>query len=215
MFGPDGAGKSTHVELLVRYLNENGVKAKKIWVRSPHTLAFLIWGLLRRLGKYSVETNHLGKEFYRPRIRTRLSRNVWGFIELISMLPHLFGAYFLIKRGYLLVAERYVIDSIATIAYYLDDRSFIAGHTAKLLLKFLPLNSVLIFLDATYDVIARRRGAIAEPMTFIEMQRYAYHYYSKIFGCDTIYTENYSVQASHQMILDIIHSRLQSASCSN
>ncbi len=205
--GPDGAGKTTHRELINKYLCSNGVKTKLVRVRAPHTLAYLLWRLLIKLGRCRVESNHLGMKVHIPSLNGSLSKNIWALVEFVSILPHLLRIHLLIHRGYVLLADRYVIDSVATIAFFLNDKSFIHSIIARLLLRFLPRNTIIINLDADYETISKRRGYITEPRTFIDMQRYTYYSYESIFRYDVLFTENYSMQETHERVLNIIRKR--------
>ena len=163
-FGPDGAGKSTQVNLLLNMLKSKGIRARICWIRSPRTLAFFASVLLLRIGFYRVSLTSLGKieELpldYRSKLkkikllgrpvswggdvninpwrdviidnkgnmivcekipaidRSRVLRSIWSLIELVSVLALiLYKGYFQLLRGYVIVAERYVIDTVATIA---------------------------------------------------------------------------------------------------
>src|SRR5437016_9013622 len=120
-FGPDGAGKSTQVRILVNRLGPAGLRVKKVWIRSPHTLAFIVSRLLFRLGLYRVAVNPFGLGAKQPLVYPQsLSKGIWAFIETISVLPLiLLRVYLPLWMGYRLVAERYVVDTIVTISYFI------------------------------------------------------------------------------------------------
>ncbi|MEM2506177.1 MAG: hypothetical protein QXF61_03950 [Nitrososphaeria archaeon] len=252
-FGPDGAGKSTQVELLVRRLRNEGINAEKCWIRSPHTLAFVLSMLLLKIGFYRVSITSVGKikgtqhsierSFQRattswdvnvnpwrsllvkengtviiyeriPAINKSLMlRSFWGLLEFGSVLPVLiYRVYLRFLFGKVLIAERYVLDTIVTIAYFMDDIKFLSSRIATALLKLIPKESVLIFLDSSYDTILKRRGCHAEVKSFINFQRRAYRILAKRMGALVIDTSRFSIDETADIIIE--HIRLHTRSCS-
>lgn len=240
-FGPDGAGKSTQVDLLVGELKSRGVRAKKCWIRSPHTLAFLLSMFLLRIGFYRVSSTSIGKPEksrvvgHKPQlgdiqpwdvrinpwrgisfdregnvvVRERipavnssaLLRWFWAAIELVSVLPLiLYLVYFRLFLGYVLVAERYVIDTVVTIAYFIDDMGFLYSPIAGALLSCIPKNSVCVYLDSSYDTMIKRRGYDVEVRSFIEFQRKAYGILANHLEVPVIDTSRLSVQETSTII---------------
>ncbi|MEM4325645.1 MAG: hypothetical protein QXK74_08330 [Candidatus Nitrosocaldaceae archaeon] len=209
-FGPDGAGKTTQADMLVARLLESGIRCKKFWLRSPHTLAYLLWRLLFRLGKYRIEKNHVGKEFYALSLKNQYTKVIWSIVEFISIIPHILRFYMLINGGYVVIAERYVIDTIANIAYFIDDKSFVTSKMANMIARLVPKDALLIYLDADYYTIVNRRGDLAEPFTYIDIQRYTYEYYSLLFNSLKISTTRYSKEDVTRIILRYLNNYLVS-----
>lgn len=205
-FGPDGAGKSTQVRILRDHLMSRGFHVRKVWIRSPHTLAFLLTQIMYRVGLYRVATNPFGVTAKQPLVNDRLvSRRLWAFIEIVSVMPLiLFRVYLPLWFGYTLVAERYIADTIVTVSYFVGDESFLVGRGARLLRLFVPENTVFIFLDSGFDTILERRGREAEPREFIEFQRRAYHNMSKVLNAEVINTAGLSIGETSRRILTII-----------
>lgn len=204
-FGPDGAGKTTQADMLLARLSESGIRCKKFWLRSPHTLAYLLWRLLFKLSKYRIEKNHVGKEFYAPSLTNQYIKVIWSIVEFISIIPHILRFYMLINGGYVVIAERYVIDTIANIAYFINEKNFVNSKIANMLVRFIPGNVVLIYLDADYDTIVKRRGSLTEPPKYIEIQRYIYEYYALLFGAPIISTTRYNKESVNRIILQYIN----------
>jgi ABC-type branched-subunit amino acid transport system ATPase component len=108
LFGPDGAGKSTQVEFMMQYFTANGVRVRKAWIMSLHSLAFIVsYVLAQLLGLRSPE------EFRAKYAYSKAFRSVWYFIELVSVLPLiLIRVHIPMLLGYVVIAERFVVDSI-------------------------------------------------------------------------------------------------------
>lgn len=242
-FGPDGAGKTTHTHLLVNQIRSRGVKVRKIWIRSPHTLAFLLSMFFLKIGFYRVSSNSIeisdeipvaniklenrpnrppwdtrfnkwrdtfsdneGNIIVRERIPavniTPWLKRFWCVIEVASVLPLiLFHVYFPLLLGYTLVAERYVIDSIVTIAYFINDFNFLNGLGARLLLQFIPKDAVFIHLDSDYATLIKRRGHNVEVKNFIDFQRAAYEKMEKFVNVISIDTSILDVRQTSEKIM--------------
>jgi len=221
-FGPDGAGKSTQVDILVRNAKAKGIRVKKCWVRSPHTIAFILWKVFVKIGFYRAISNPLGALFKFPAVdRCTALKLLWSFVEFFGVLPIVIRTRILLLMGYKLIAERYILDTITTIAYFVNDINFLRSRIARLLLYFIPSNTVFIFLNSDYETIFRRRvnslsdknvnsqgrayGAIPkggiEPREFIEFQRKAYKTLARAFNALEINTASSSIEETSRTIL--------------
>jgi len=232
-FGPDGAGKTTQVNMLVDFLKKRDVRVRKCWVRSPHTLAYILWRFFVKIGFYRVIWNPFGIGIKIPAVdRNRLLRNFWSAIEFFSVLPHIARANVLMFRGHKLVAERYVLDTITTVAYFIDDINFLRNPLARVLMRFIPKDAVLIFVDADFATILERRkplfferknslknpsqkrrkprvygyvpNSVVEPQEFIDFQRKAYKMLAKSLDAFEIYSPQFSVDETFNLILQLV-----------
>jgi len=202
-FGPDGAGKSTQAELLSKHFQSHKIKAKQVWIRSPHTLAYLVSRFFLKIGFYRVVSNHFGRQLKIPAVyKNQLLKLFWSVIELFSALPLiLFRVYLPLFLGYTIVAERYVVDTVVNIAYYINDVGFLQSRTARLLLCFVPKNTLFIHLDSDYSNILKRRSYTAEPQDFIEFQRTGYKAMGSSVGALFVDTSRTSVKQTYMQIM--------------
>src|SRR4030067_2536974 len=117
-FGADGTGKSTHATLLVNNLQSHNRRVRKVWIRSPHTAAFLMANILIGVGFRRSVLNPFGIEKELPAVNmNRGIRIMWSIMELFSVMPAiLFRVYIPLFLGYAVVAERYVVDHIVNVA---------------------------------------------------------------------------------------------------
>ena len=221
-FGPDGSGKSTHVELLVKRIAKQNPNVRKCWLRSPHTFAFLLWRLFVRIGFYRAVCNPLGIEIKLPAVdRSRSLRVFWAVAEFFSVLPLIMRIDLAIKRGRKFVAERYILDTVTTVAFFVDDVDFLRSRIARLLFLFIPKDTVFIFLDSDFKTVFNRRAHIyvdgynqkgraygmiprsaVEPQEFIDFQRRAYKTLAKSFNAFSIDTSTSSVERTAERIWD-------------
>jgi len=223
-FGPDGAGKSTHVELLIRRIEKVEPNVRKCWLRSPHTFAFLLWRLFVRIGFYRVVRNPLGIEIKLPAVdRSGSLRCFWALAEFFSVLPLIIRIDFAMRRGRKFVAERYILDTVTTVAFFINDLNFLRSKIAKLLFLFIPKDTVFIFLDSDFKTVFKRRAHIyvdgynqkgraygmipksaVEPQEFINFQRTAYKTLAKSFNAFSINTSEFSVEMTSRSILNYL-----------
>jgi hypothetical protein len=202
-FGPDGAGKTTQVEKLAAHIEKQGVHVHKTWVRSPHTLAFVATMLLHRLGLRERFYNPFGHLIVsRPRVdQNKVSRFLWVVLELVSVMPVVLReAVIPAVRGRALIAERYLLDSIATIGFFVQEEGFVDSWAARFLYRLIPRDTLLVYLDADYPSILQRRGEIAEPEEFIAFQRHVYGILAERMRALVIYTPDHSIEETHAII---------------
>jgi len=225
-FGPDGAGKTTQVHILIRRVKSDEPNVRKCWIRSPHTLAFLLWRVFVRIGFYRVTKNPMGIEIKLPAVdRSRVLTDFWVLAEFFSVLPLILRINLAIKRGRRFIAERYIFDTITTIAFFINDIKFLNSRVARLLLLFMPRDTVFIFLDSDFKTVYGRRANIyasgfkekgrtygmvprsaVEPEEFINFQRRAYQTLARSFNAFTINTVESSIDKTSQAILNYVRS---------
>jgi thymidylate kinase len=170
-FGPDGTGKTTHADLTVLYLRKKGYRAWRASIKQHHTLAYLLLKLLSsgNPGGCTVSYHGFSDELKR-KIRTP-----WKILELISLFPALLYRVLLPQLlGYIVVCDRYVLDTLVSLSYFLDDKRLISGICAKLLASMMLKNTVLFYMNADTVTILRRKKC--EPLTprLIEYYKDAY-----------------------------------------
>ena len=206
IFGPDGAGKTTHADLVAKHLASKGFKVKRAWVKSYHTLAYVLSKLYAKLSPRSVELNAYGNIIgIHPLRRGRFSKKLWAWLECLSILPKaLLSVIMPVKAGCIVVADRYVLDSIASIAYTLRRPDFAESLPARLLLALIPTGSVLIYVDAPSHEIARRRGRLADPEGYLEAFRSTCRELARRLNAPTIDTSRLSVEQAHGLIVKLV-----------
>jgi thymidylate kinase len=202
-FGPDGSGKTTQSRLLASHFNQMGFKVRLVWIRAHHSLASILSKILASFGYYRIIIISK-KESYKlfdVRSLPRLKR-FWGFIEFISVLP-----WILIKvklpllLGYVVIADRYVVDTIVSVAHFFGDYEYLSGYAAKILLTMVSKDAFLIHLDAKTEVILERRKDEEIDVDFIRFQRKAYPLFAASLGALSIDTSNKDATDTFNVIL--------------
>jgi thymidylate kinase len=206
IFGPDGSGKSTQARLLAMYLASQGFKAKIVWIKSFHTLAYVLSRLYWRLSPRSVELNAYGHIIrIKPLCHGKLRRLVWVWIEFISIIPRiLIKVYLPSLIGEIIITERYLIDSVVSIAYAIDDDKFDSRLIAKILIRFIPKNSILIHLDSDYETVNKRRRNLTDPEEFFRFQQILYDKLSAYLGATKINTCEQGIEETAKEIRKLV-----------
>jgi len=205
-FGADGTGKTTQAMMLSKRLKKIGIDNKLIRLRSGRTLASILYRFYKKLDSHIVVLGGDGRVLRITTINNALGRQIWSLVEILSMIPLLIlNVSIPIARGRTVVAERYMVDAIATIAYFVDDPSWIKSFWAKLLLRFIPQGSVLIYLDAPFVTIAQRKGPSVDPEDYIEFQRRIYAAFAKYTGAITIDTSTFLETQTHNLICQYLN----------
>ena len=112
--GFDGAGKSTQIVLLTRYLEQRGYRVKVIWIRGGYTPIFEFLKSLGRKLRIGIIPKESGPSLSRSRTFNRLAiRNLWLAIAIIELL-WIFIVYLRILKlsGKTLVLDRKVMDTV-------------------------------------------------------------------------------------------------------
>jgi hypothetical protein len=135
-----------------------------------------------------------------PHLMPKLLR-VWALIEFASVLPWIIQRVYLPKGlGYTVVAERYVVDTVVYLSYWLGPH-FLRGFLAKVLLNFIPRGSMLIHVDAETKVLLERRPNDVISQDYIAFQRRVYCMFAKTLGAVTINTSADSIEQNFKRII--------------
>lgn len=213
-FGPDGAGKSTQVRLLIGYLKSHKFRTHVAWMRGRHSLAFILANFFTKLGYYRAVKSPSGAVYrvFDPNLMPKL-RRLWGFIEFASVLPWIIQRVYLPRAlGYTVVAERYVVDTVVYLGYWLG-RDFLRGFLAKVLLVFIPRGSMLIHMDAETKVLLERRPNDIVTQDYIVFQRRVYRMFAEMLEAVTISTSTRSVEQNFQHIIKHLYVQYVGEDC--
>lgn len=208
--GVDGSGKTTIARFLVRYLKSKGFRAQYVWIKSLHTLAFLISRLFEPLGWHRVlknPNNIIVSRFELPDSPSH--HKIWSFIEFVSILPWIILRVNLpIFLGFTIVSDRYLIDSVVSISMRVQDMFFANTFLGRLLLKMIAKETIVIHLDVDLYTILDRRPDIEYTIEEVQHQIALYRLLAKKIGAFTIYTAMLSVKETESKILNSLISSL-------
>ena len=169
-------------------------------------MAFILNNFLMRLGYYRTErvASGLIYKIFDPSLLPKL-RPIWGFIEFISVLPWIILRVYLPRIfRYTVVAERYVVDTVVYLGYWLGP-DFFRSYLAKILLNFIPQGSLLIHLDAETQVLIKRLYYDTATIDFIVFQKKIYRVLAKMLGAVTIDTSRFGIKEVFQQIIKVLN----------
>lgn len=210
-FGPDGTGKTTQANLITKRLRATGFRVWRASVKQHHTLAYLLLTILSRKNKNTISYCGFNDAV------TRRIRRPWKILEIISLFPTVFYRVILpLLLNYVVICDRYVLDTLVTLSYFLKDPTLLSGVYVKLMIKLIPRNALLFYLDAETDVILQRKRD--EPLTvhLIEYYRRAYEIIVEQLKeqglvVTQINTATTSIKAVHEIVLSYLELRIKNS----
>jgi len=180
-FGPDGVGKSTQARILAHLLQKRGFPIRVVRIRSGRTFASLLLMMLGLLLHSTITRGADGRiiklHFLKP---YSLNGKIWALIEFLSIIPIiLLKVYLPLFRGKIVIAERFIIDTIVSIAYLINSPKWIKSNLSNMMFRIIPHKTLYIHLDCSYTSVLDRRGKEAESVEYFEFQRKLYESLSK------------------------------------
>lgn len=201
LFGCDGSGKSTCIELLDSYLKKQ--KTCKVWLCSHHLLAWILCRIFVSLGYYVERPSPKKSQVKYPLpelSRGTIGRYVWQYLEFISViLMILVKIKINIMLGYTVIVERYIPGTLADFTYMFGGH-FLNTFAARFLLRVIEKNALLIYLNTDYKVIVKRRGISAEPWDYVETQMKVYTWFFRHYPCHKIDTSQPLAETTRQLL---------------
>jgi thymidylate kinase len=117
----------------------------------------------------------------------RKIRTPWKILELVSLFPALLYRVLLPQLlGCIVVCDRYVLDTLVSLSYFLKDQRLISGICAKLLASMIPKNAVLFYMNADAGTILQRKRDEPITLELIEYYKWAYQALVKQLELKTI-----------------------------
>ncbi len=179
--GLDGVGKTLYSRIIAYILASKGLKVKIIWVKSLHTLAYVLYMFFRRIGvnEWIINPNGVVVEHYSSPVIRRLNR-LWSLIEFLSIIPWLIviGIYKLL--GYTVILDRYLYDFLIVVGIRIGNPLWftqsIIGKTMYLHAK----KTKTVVLDAPLKIIMKRRVDIEYTLEELLIQRALYRLLARI-----------------------------------
>ncbi|MEM2598747.1 MAG: hypothetical protein QW482_03405 [Thermoproteota archaeon] len=175
-FGPDGTGKTTHADLVASKLRQRGYKVWRASVKQHHTVAYLLLKIINA-DSYSRQTiTYYG---FNNELASKI-RRIWKVVEFLGLFPALLNRVYLpLLLSHIVVCDRYVLDTIVTLSYFLKEPRLVSSIPARILLKLIPKKSLLVHFDADTEVIMLRKQD--EPLT-VELVSYYRRMYALVLN---------------------------------
>jgi len=204
--GLDGSGKTTLVEWLVEYLKSKGYKTKYVWIKSQHTLAYLISQALTALGWRRTFRNPNGITVSRFKVyEGTFAREIWPAIEFLSVLPLIiFKVRLPLLLGYRIVLDRYIIDTIVSISLNTQNMNFANSLIGTLLLKMITKECTVIILDIDTSTALKRRPDIEYALYEIENEMKLYRVLARKMKASSLDTTTQSIEQIRKKVVDLL-----------
>lgn len=170
IIGIDGVGKTTHVNLILEYLREKGIKCQYKWLRFHHFFSLPLLAFCRIVGYTRLST--LGDshkcsyhEFYKSKYISVLYPWILFFDTAIFTIINVYIPMFF---GTSIVCDRFVYDTLIDVAVATNDHEIYKKTIGKLFVKLIPRNSHFVMLVLDKSLIFSRRPELKEDLTFDE-----------------------------------------------
>jgi thymidylate kinase len=170
--GADGSGKTTATKLLLLYFSRYGNVCIH-WFRGSHLLISVLARLLHRFRSFRGSCN----PYYKICVPKKL-KDVWVFLEFVSILPHLFIRFLLERVCRVVVCDRGLLDFAVWLAVTLDSPWILNTLIGRFLVMFVSRERI-IYLYADADTLARRADVSRE---FIVRELAVYNILAKYFA---------------------------------
>jgi len=162
--GLDGAGKTTQIDLMTRYLNDQNISVRYVWSRGGYTPGFLLLkDVIRKLAGKKVpsagRTSEREKKLKNPKIA-----KLWLTIAIIDMF-FLYVVYFrlLMLLRKTIIADRYIWDTLIDFRLNFEVIDIEKMFLWKLLVFCSPIPDYPLYLDIPLEVSVDRLSRKDEP----------------------------------------------------
>ena len=170
--GADGSGKTTITKLLQLYFSRYGGVCVN-WFRGSHLFVSVLARFLHRFRSFRGSCN----PYYRICVPEGL-RRVWVFIEFVSVLPHLFARFLLVRVCKVVVCDRGLLDFIVWLVATLDSPWILNTLIGKFLLALVSRENI-VYLYADVGTLAGRADV---PREFVAKELAIYNVLARYFA---------------------------------
>ena len=122
LIGIDGSGKTTHARSLVKEINESGIRCSYVWCRGAPKLFLRFFLRLAKRTLFGRERSENGSVATYRSLKGQVFSNpvmskIWLTMLLFDTLVQAYlGVCIPLKRGRVVVADRYIFDQMVDIA---------------------------------------------------------------------------------------------------
>lgn len=204
IIGVDGVGKSTHANLLVKKMQDMGVKTRYAHLRFFHiiSLPLLLYARIKGYSKLITIENgeKMSYHFFK---NSSLLRTLYPITQLIDIsIGCFFKVYLPLRFGFLIICDRFIFDTIVDIMISTGDITFYTSKIASILSNLVPKNNLIINLSAAESVLRNRRIDVAHDLTLNKKVSY-FHIISNHYNIPVIDTSD-GIEVIHNKILSLL-----------
>ena len=162
--GSDGAGKSTQIELLRKFIESKGKNTKLLWARGGYTPGF---ELLKKYARIVMGSSlpKPGKSFSREKkLRNPIIRYIWHSLAVLDLFIYwVIYARLLNLFGVIIICDRYLDDTLLDFRQNFTDSKIEKRLLWKLLVFSTPKPDYSFLLLVPVEVSMRRSIEKKEP----------------------------------------------------
>lgn len=162
--GLDGAGKTTQIDLMTQYLNDQNISVKYIWSRGGYTPGFLLLkDVIRKLAGKKVPSSGRTSEREKKLKNPKLAK-LWLTIAIIDLFL-LYAIYFRFLMFFkkTIIADRYIWDTLIDFRLNFDFIDVEKMLVWKVLVFSSPTPTFPLYLDISLERSIERLSTKNEP----------------------------------------------------
>jgi thymidylate kinase len=177
--GADGSGKTTTTRFLASHFSKfNDVCVH--WFRGSHLFVSILARFFHKFKSFRGSCN----PYYRICVPEGL-RRVWVFLEFVSVLPHLFARFLLVRVCKVVICDRGLLDFVVWLVATLGAPWILNTLIGKFLLALVSRESI-VYLYADVDTLAGRADV---PREFVVRELAVYSVLARYFARCSIDTD--------------------------
>ncbi|MXR40767.1 hypothetical protein GRX01_05340 [Halobaculum sp. WSA2] len=173
--GPDGAGKSTQAEMLLKELKSRGHDCKYQWLGFNHFLSLPLLAFARVIGLSEIRTLESGRKVgYHYFERSKVISWLYPLLLLVdTLIAYVTEVAWPRKQSETtIVCDRFIFDTMVNIMLSTNQPSFPQTYTGRLFLRLIPDDTEAFVLLADEETLRGRRDDVEADESIPEKIRY-------------------------------------------
>lgn len=168
IIGPDGAGKTTQVRILIERLEERDVSTQYMWLGFTHVLSLPVLAIARVLGlSETVDVAGGGTVgyhyFWRSNILSTIYPLLLFFDTLLFIVPRIY--FYMYFTNSVVVCDRFIYDSLVNVMISVRDYTLHSSRLGRMFLRMIPAGTKTVLLLADSEVLRNRRADVEYDRT--------------------------------------------------
>ena len=163
IIGPDGTGKTTQANLLVKYLRQQGIDCEYKWLRFHHFFSLPVLAVARLMGLSRVETLESGEMIgYHDFCKSKLISTIYSYALLIDTFVFTTLKVIILMKyfGKTIICDRFIYDTLVDLIISTQNSSLLNSNIAKHYVAIIPENCLTMALSSDEKTLRKRRENI-------------------------------------------------------
>jgi len=201
--GIDGSGKTVITRAIATLLLKRRLKVKILWIKSLHTLAYLIYCFFRKTWgiEYIVNPRRKTVEHFTTQYMGKMGK-LWGLVEFISIVPWIFIANILRRINYIVICDRYLVDFLATASLRVKDPLWWIRSILGKFLLVLQSKTQTIHLRISASTVLERRPNIEYSLDELKTLIALYKVIAKTINAAEVVNENKNLKEAVKEVVE-------------